>query len=135
MTVTNGYCHVPPGSWDRDAATPEVPGLLISRARGILSRIDDSFPWTADNGRPVLMARDELAEALDAHGRLRTGQLHPELEFPELEHETEALEIALGKVAEDIGDWAEALVMMIAEHCGEEVAAYVSGAQGSRSEC
>ena len=81
------------------------------------------------------MARYELEEALDVHGRLRTGELHPELEFPELEHETEALEIALGKVAEDIGDWAEALVMVIAEHCGGEVAAYVSGAQGSSSEC
>ncbi len=80
------------------------------------------------------MARYELEEALDAHGRLRTGELHPELEFPELEHETEALEIALGKVAEDADAWADDLVMVVREHCGEEVAAYVSGAQESRSE-
>lgn len=81
------------------------------------------------------MARYELEEALDVHGRLRTGELHPELEFPELEHETEALEIALGKVAEDADAWADYLVMVVREHCGEEVAAYVSGAQGVSSEC
>lgn len=80
------------------------------------------------------MVCSELEEALDVYERLRTWELRPESEFPELEHETEALEIALGLVAEDADAWADDLVMVVREHCGEEVAAYVSGAQGSRSE-
>jgi hypothetical protein len=134
VIVTDRYCHSPIATWDRDAATPEVPGLLVSRARDILCRVDDSFPWPADDRGSVLMACYELEETLDVHALLRTGELHPASEFPDLEGETEALEIALERVSEDISDWAGALVAAVREYCGEEVAAYVNGGHGSTSE-
>jgi hypothetical protein len=134
MTVTDRYGQVPLASGDRDATVPEVCGPLVSQARGILSRVDDSFPWPADGMRLVSMVRYGLEEVLDVHGRLCTGELDPESEFPDLEHETDALKIALERVAEDVDAWAGALVLVVREHCGEEEAAYVSGVQESRSE-
>ncbi|HTX28989.1 MAG TPA: hypothetical protein VME19_18455 [Streptosporangiaceae bacterium] len=96
--------------------------------------MDDSFPWPSDDGGSVATARYALEEALDAYGRLRARELHPVSEFPDLEDETEALEIALDKVTQDISDWAGALVMVVREYCGEEVAAYVCGGQGCGSD-
>jgi hypothetical protein len=134
MTVTDRYHYVLFDSRYRDVTAPEVAGLIISQAQGILSRVDDSFPWPGDDGGSVATARYALEEALDAHGRLRTRELHPASEFPDLEDETGALEIALEKVTEDISDWAGALVTVVREYCGDEVAAYVSGVQGCGSD-
>jgi hypothetical protein len=130
MTVTDGDRYVLFTSLHRDDAGPEVAGLIISQARGILSRVDDSFPWPEDDRGSVATARYALEEVLDVHGRLRTRELHPVSEFPDLEDDTEALEIALWKVTEDICDWAGELVTVVREYCGDEVAAYVSGVAG-----
>jgi hypothetical protein len=117
------------------ALTPDE-AALIERAEGILSRAGTwAFDWphTARSRQAVTAARRDLEEALEFHGNLLSGALHPASEFPHLAagHPDDALAQALALAAGEIADCASALVIIVRRECSEEMAAMVSGQDGS----
>jgi hypothetical protein len=104
----------------------------IEQARGVLSRARaDSFDWphTERSRRAVTMAASDLEEALEFHGNLLSGALHPASEFPQLaaRHPDDALAQALALATGEITDCASALVIIVRRECSEEMAVMVSG--------
>jgi hypothetical protein len=113
------------------AVTPDE-AARIEQARDVLSRARaDSFDWphTERSRRAVTMAASDLEEALEFHGNLLSGALHPASEFPQLAagHPDDALAQALTLAAGEITDCASALVIIVRRECSEEMAAMVSG--------
>lgn len=107
----------------------------IDQAKGILSRAgtwDFDWPHTARSRGAVTAARQNLEEALEFHGNLLSGALHPASEFPQLAtgHPDNALAQALALAAGEITDCASALVIIVRRECSEEMAAMVSGQDG-----
>lgn len=109
---------------------------IIVAAKGVLFRAEsgdipwpDGFTWTDSFRGSFRMARCGLRETLEIHELIKSEIIHPASEFADLEDEAGAYGIALSRIAEDISMWAEALVLVIAEHCGSEAAEYVSGTE------
>jgi hypothetical protein len=116
-------------------APAKTEAEIIVAARGVLSRAEsgdvpwpDGFTWTDGFRGSFRMARCGLRETLEIHELIKSEIIHPASEFADLEDEAGAYGIALSRIAEDISTWAEALVLVIAEHCGTKAADYVSGA-------
>jgi hypothetical protein len=108
---------------------PPTPAeqAVIERAEAVLARVEaDSFPWPEPGRKAISLAAYALRNCLDCHESLRDGSLHPASEFPDLgDGRDDAMGVALSRVTADISDWTEALVMVVAEHCGDRAARYV----------
>jgi hypothetical protein len=111
------------------AVTP-AEAEVISGARAVLAAVrSDDFPWPCRDSAAITMCAEALADCLDEHVALRKGWRHPESVFPDLgRHQDDALAVALGRVTQDIGKWAGAVVVTVRDKCGVKAAEYVSGA-------
>jgi hypothetical protein len=98
---------------------------VIATGRTVLARIDaDTFAWPSDaRGCTSLHAcRDGLRDDLEAYENVKAGRIHPGTVDVELEHDDDAYNTALRKLADDVLAWARAAVLVVAGHCGEEAA-------------
>jgi hypothetical protein len=75
--------------------------------------------WPPNGGRVIARTLTDLHDALDLYGSLRDGITLPAAEWPDLEDEPEATALALGRAAEDAGEWADELVRLLPA-CGTE---------------
>lgn len=91
---------------------------IIAAARDLCAAAEASLSLSA----AAETARLCLADALELHDDLLSGVAHPGSVWPDLEHEDDALNIALGRAAEDVEADYEALLAVMAERGGEVAA-------------
>jgi hypothetical protein len=113
---------------------------VIIRGRATLARAWEFLDRTVagDFRKPgygrtaISQATHGLRESLEVYDAIQHGQIAPTAEFQDLEagHPDDVLAQALERVAEDVRLWAGALVLVVAEQCGDESAAYVRGSEG-----
>ena len=69
--------------------------------------------WPEQGGRDIAVTLTDLHDALDLYGFILNGIIHPASEWPELENEPEAFDLALRKAAQDVGEWADEMVRLL----------------------
>jgi hypothetical protein len=109
---------------------------VIGTGRTVLARLRaDDFPSpSSEAARTSLRAcRDSLQESLEDYEDVKADRICPCAIFPELEHDGEAHDIALRKLADDVLAWARAAVMVVAQHCGDETAEALRAGEGGAS--
>src|ERR1700722_16418159 len=95
---------------------------VIATGRTVLARIyADSFTWpsSARGCDSLRECCDGLRESRRDYLNVKAERIHPGTIFPELEHDDDAYNTALRKLADDVLAWARAAVLVVTEHCGQ----------------
>jgi|HubBroStandDraft_6_1064221.scaffolds.fasta_scaffold848614_2 hypothetical protein len=104
----------------------------IATGRTILARTAaDDFTWPSDARACTSLhaCRDGVRDSRRDYLNVKAGRIHPGAIFPELEHDDDAYDTALRKLADDVLAWARAAVLVVAEHVGPEAAEALKAAE------
>jgi hypothetical protein len=114
------------------AATLTEAGI-ITTGRTVLARLAaDDFSWPSSEAActSLKVCRDGLEESLEDYEDVKAGRVHPGRLFPELEHDDDAHDTGLRRLADDVRAWARAAVEVVAWHLGHEAAEALKAAEG-----
>ena len=99
-------------------AQEAAEALTIRRCWDVLHRARTLTP--DEGGAELKEALDDLLTALETYEDLRDGTTHPGWEWPDLEHEDNATDIALWRAAEDAEKDAAYVIGLAGKLCGPE---------------
>jgi hypothetical protein len=105
---------------------------IITTGVTVLARTGaDGFSWPSSftGATSLHMCREGLTDSLEDYEDVKAGRIHPGRVFPELEHDDDAYDTALRRLADDVLAWARAAVLIVAGHCGAEAADALKAAE------
>ena len=98
----------------RAMSTPTITAEQEAITRGwAVHRRACQAEWPEQGGRAIAVTLTDLHDALDLYSLILNGIIHPAWEWPELENEPEAFDLALKKAAQDVGEWADEMVRLL----------------------
>jgi hypothetical protein len=108
MTLTDSHRRTSAG---RDRIFRETPAEQISWAQLVLATAR-SAEWPESGGKHIATVMEDLWLALDMADALDGDKVHPAAEYPELEDEPRAKQLAMTMLAEEVKDWADELIRL-----------------------
>jgi hypothetical protein len=108
MTLTDSHRRT---SAVRRQILPQTPAEQISWAQMVLSTAR-SAQWPESGGKRIAEVMEDLWLALEMADALDAGKVHPAAEYPELEDEPRAKQLAMTRAAEEVREWAAELIRL-----------------------
>ena len=108
MTLTDSHRRASPL---RPRIVLETPAEQISWAQLVLAAAR-SAEWPESGGKRIAEVMDDLWLALDMADALDGDQVHPAAEYPELEDEPRAKQLAMSRMAEEVTERADELIRL-----------------------